>query len=190
MDLPQDLKGYTQALETALQTPDLASWPEGTKFHDAAQAKAIAAALIPAVHTELTSARMAFIFKENHSKAATVAKAGAQLAYLAKRDFVLVFDWNHWHGLKALEKIALVDHELEHCTTDDNENWDIREHDVEEFGSIVRRYGFWNRPLRAFSKDVARAAAQGDLFADQVELPEEPLEGYRAGQKEPAGVGG
>jgi hypothetical protein len=181
MELPESLKGHTQGIEAALQTPDLGSWPEGAKFHDADQPKKVAAVLIGALHKELTSARIAVLFKENHSEPGTMAKAGAQLAYLAKRDYVMTLDWNVWHGLTPLERVALVDHLLEYATTDDDDNWDIRKPDVHEFGAIVRRWGFWNRPLRAFGKDVKRATEQGDLFASLEVLPDEPLAEYRAG---------
>jgi hypothetical protein len=185
MELPQELQSYRHGLDTALRTPDLGAWPEGAKFHEADQARELAAVLIPAFHTELTRARIAFLFKENHTKLGEAKRAGAQLVFLAHRDFIITFDWTRWHGLQMLQKVALVDHELEHCTTDEDGNWECRDHQVEEFGNIVRRYGLWHGGLRSFAKAVQYALEQPDLFT-QREPVAEP-EGFRMGTVAMAG---
>lgn len=83
-------------------------------------------------------------------------------------DFVILIDETQWLVLPAPARIALVDHELCHCalfvkdeserpafwrrfdartdTYDESEHeyrWGMRGHDIEEFGEVLYRHGFW-----------------------------------------------
>lgn len=73
--------------------------------------------------------------------------------------FVIEVAKEYWPKLTNEERIALVDHELTHCTVDygdDGENkLSILPHDLEDFLSIFRRYGAW-------SEDAQRVVAAID----------------------------
>jgi len=55
-------------------------------------------------------------------------------------------------------KRALIDHELTHCTVEDSV-FKTRGHDVEEFHSIIQRYGTWSNTL-VKAKDAMERAEQ------------------------------
>jgi hypothetical protein len=167
VNLPKALCGHAAELERALSMPLYATWPEDVTYATADQAVAIAGVLIGVLHQHLSSARMAFLFKKSMVRGekvrlAHVGKASAKLAYLADLDFVIDLNWTAWSQLTDEQRVALVDHELCHCGVDpDTSKWVMLEHDVEEFGQIVRRWGFWQPDLQAFAGDVR---AQLDLL--------------------------
>ena len=167
MEVPDLLREYAKTLLTALNVPTPGEWP-GEPFVPADQPEAIARILIPVLHSHLEEpleARIVYLFREKLSKKAAVAsKAGAKLVYLGEVDFTIEFDWTQWRTLTAEQRIALVDHELCHCAWDgEHEKWAMREHDVEEFGEIVQRWGLWQPRLKDFGVYV-KPHVQTELF--------------------------
>jgi hypothetical protein len=80
--------------------------------------------------------------------------------------FVIELSAQHWKELTESQKRALVDHELEHCIADEDDNGNsklgIAPHDVEEFASVLKRHGLWRSDLRSFAK-----IAQGKLALEE-----------------------
>jgi hypothetical protein len=87
-------------------------------------------------------------------------------------DFIVLIDHNIWEGLDVEQRLALVDHELSHCsyqTEDDGATqkfrkdgsplWAVRGHDVEEFASVVQRNGLWNAELVTFARAIVDSLA-------------------------------
>ncbi|SMF93947.1 hypothetical protein SAMN02949497_1243 [Methylomagnum ishizawai] len=81
----------------------------------------------------------------------------------AMPDFLVVLDGEYWTAADDRHREILIFHELSHCVhaTDgdgepryDDETgrpiWKLTGHSVEEFTSVVRRYGAWNDELREF----------------------------------------
>jgi predicted SprT family Zn-dependent metalloprotease len=166
--LPDMLTEHAEEFKAVLQTPMLGEWTKGEAYANAGQPAAIAELLIPMLHEELQSAKIAYLFRENIShgdrvRLGVASKAGGKIHFLSDIDFCIDFNWTAWRRLDGAARIALVDHELTHCTLDDGE-WMMRHHDVEEFGEIVRRWGVWKPDLREFAKDMKGAIAQADLF--------------------------
>ena len=76
--------------------------------------------------------------------------------------FVMTLDNEWWRLANALEREALIFHELMHCEqARDKEGelrfddmglpvWAIRGHDLEEFNDVVERYGLWKSDIRDF----------------------------------------
>lgn len=68
--------------------------------------------------------------------------------------FVIEIAQEAWRFLSDTQKIALVDHELCHLTTDYNDAGErvlaIAPHDVEEFAEVVKRHGLWSGDVKAF----------------------------------------
>jgi hypothetical protein len=85
-------------------------------------------------------------------------------------DFLIILDRQWWFGASLLQREILCHHELSHCVhkegkdgeplydENDRPRWGIVDHDVNEFTSVVRRYGAWNEDLRQF---VAAANLHG-----------------------------
>lgn len=88
--------------------------------------------------------------------------------------FLILIDRNIWAGYSPEEKLALVDHELSHCSQQiDPETgmpkfnqqtgepmWAIRAHDLEEFCGVVDRRGLWNADLVAMARSIVNALSR------------------------------
>lgn len=157
---PETLKldpGAKKALEKVPeQNPLIATWPEGTKFLTCDQAIAIAKVIIPVFHTHLTNAKIAYLFKQHvGGRGVTLSGktklASAQLKFLSDMDFIIELNHSWWTGASLPARVALVDHELSHCGIDDSEKWCAVSHDIEEFNSIVQRWGLWHHGVKQFA---------------------------------------
>ena len=163
--LPEQLKFNEAQLRRLTSKKELESWP-GDKRIEADVVGDIAKILIAAFHTELKDLKIAYLFREkitsrNVVHYAKAKKADPNVRFLAEVDFIIEVNWTAWKKLTPRQKLALVDHELCHCTVETKNDGDdvpvIEHHDVEEFGAIVKRWGLWQLPLQNFS-------AQIDLF--------------------------
>ncbi|MDH3291551.1 MAG: putative metallopeptidase [Gemmatimonadota bacterium] len=150
------------ALEDVVNSnPFLGNWIEGEAYANNHQAREMGRILIEAFHPEIQHARIAYLFRERMQTKGTVVhakakRAGAQLKHLADIDFVLEFNWTAWRGLDTVARAALVDHELTHCSRNDDEEFCTVPHDIEEFHTIVARWGLWNRDVKTFSDVLHR----------------------------------
>lgn len=175
LHLPALLADLDLKLGKALNTPVRQVWPEPDKFMPAECPEAIAKVLIHSskLHARLSSAKIAYLFRETlERKAAVASKAGGKLAFLADVDFTVEFSHATWLKLTPEQRIALVDHELTHCDRDmETGAWMMRRHDVEEFSEVIGRWGLWNAPLRGFG--VAVESAQLEIFVPMEQFAEE-----------------
>lgn len=79
--------------------------------------------------------------------------------------FVIEIAHREWRLLTKSQRIALVDHELCHCTLeedDDGYKLALRSHDIEEFAEIIERRGLWHDDLKTVAQSVQLA-----LFGEQ-----------------------
>jgi hypothetical protein len=153
----------------ALNTAILASWPEDTTYHEAAQPAAIGGVLVSTLHRHLIGAKIGYVFRKDmasHDKTtlAKASKAGAKLGFFTELD--LLIDVNHeaWLKLSSEQRVALIDHELCHFGTEETDKgtrYVLLSHDVEEFGAIVSRWGLWKPDLRTFGRVIVE---QAELF--------------------------
>lgn len=89
----------------------------------------------------------------------------------AVRDFFVITisypSWERFEKLPAQQcakmKLVVVDHELTHCDLDEDRNLILVPHDVEDFVSIVERYGLYSSDLER----MFEASAQPGLFDRQ-----------------------
>ena len=179
MNWPENLKldpGARTALEKVPhQYPVLANWVEDQKFHDAEDVAAIAEILIHEFHDELKSATIAYLFKEKstsrgRSPAAKATKMGARDVHLSSGYvFVIVVLWDRWKKMDLVTRVALVDHELEHFGIDDNGNFTMIEHDIQEFNTTVQRWGAWEPSVSLF---LQAAKSQVEMFSSKEEATE------------------
>jgi hypothetical protein len=77
--------------------------------------------------------------------------------YLIDKEFVIEVWEKWWEGATDSQKEALLFHELSHIDYKDNDDgevtWRIKDHDVEEFNEVAKRYGDWNGELTALKNN-------------------------------------
>jgi hypothetical protein len=169
--VPEALRQHQPELDEALATPLLMTWDDEESFADAAQPAAIAAVLVDAIHTHLVNAQIGYLFRKDIKRRGQVvlgqaSKVGGKLAHFSHLDFLIEINWERWILLDSTRRIALMDHELEHCGVDDTEKGEkfvLVPHDVEEFNSIARRWGIWRPQLAQFA-DALGTGQQLGLF--------------------------
>jgi hypothetical protein len=122
-----------------------------------------AMSLIPVYHPELATARCKYVFVDKASQKngkpvrGKIRKVTGILEYLLEADFLMEIALDQWNELADTQRKALIDHLLECCTGEEDEEdggdmkWSVREPDVQEFSAILRRHGAWNDDLAAFA---------------------------------------
>lgn len=139
----------------------------------------VAKNLIPMYHPELATARIKYVFVDKASMKGgkplpgKVRKISGVLEFLTDADFMLEVALDQWNELTEGQRTALVDHLLERCTGEEDEEngemkWTMREPDVQEFAVILRRHGAWNDDLTAFAS-VAKQINIEEIAADVTE---------------------
>jgi len=152
------------------------------EYQPAPEVEEVARDLIHDYHPHLGSVRIIYVFASESltekgkvvwGRAKKVSGLNAWLASENKsRDaatpdefFVIEIHRATWLQLDEKCKKALVDHELSHCDVDiETSKLSLRPHDLEEFNSIVRRYGLWRADVEYF----IRAAQRQDGLFDQI----------------------
>jgi len=119
--------------------------------------------LIPLYHPELATARFKYVFvdkasvKNGKPVRGKVRRITGVLEFLTEADFLMEIALDQWNELADTQRKALIDHLLEACTGEEDDNdggamkWSVREPDVQEFAAILRRHGAWNDDLAAFT---------------------------------------
>ncbi|NOT09271.1 MAG: hypothetical protein HOP28_13835 [Gemmatimonadales bacterium] len=160
--LPSELTGFRGQLLEAFSLPgDPASWEDGEDYARAVVPAELVRILVDAFHPLLKGRVIRVLWREamrrrDRTVLGQASVAAGKIRYFSKAHFLLVFNWTAWRTLTPVQRVALVDHELTHCVVDsEKDRATLVSHDIEEFGSIVRRYGFWLPDLEDFSKVVA-----------------------------------
>jgi hypothetical protein len=152
-----------------------------TTFRPAPAVARIADDLIAKHHPELEGVRIEYVFrdpptntkgKQVWGSARKISGLNAYLATPSESDgagdtddlFVIEIAEKVWGALKDTQRIALVDHELSHCTIEVDEESDevtlrLLPHDLEEFRGVIERHGLWEGSTAAFGR-----AMQPHLF--------------------------
>ena len=91
-----------------------------------------------------------------------------------EKDFVIEVAQNRWNELSPKQQQALVDHLLERCTGEEDEKsgemkWQIREPEVQEFATILRRHGAWHPGLVSFV-EVAQNIELDEVIEEEAEI--------------------
>lgn len=159
------------------------------QYANAPEVEMIGQRLIKEHHPHLVGHRVEFIFrgeaqttngKEVWGKARKVTGLNAFLATdlpdeeadtLCDVDpfFLIEIAMDVWGRLVSKQRIALVDHELSHCTVAFNNSGGLvmrlATHDVEEFDQVVARHGLYKGDLARFGKVVAESIDNGIQLA-------------------------
>jgi hypothetical protein len=133
----------------------------------------IARRLINEHHKDLEEMDIGFLVRDvNGSRRGMPVLSNSQITPQNLRtfidfDFIIWISEEAWSAYGEEQRIALIDHELSHCTTDDNGAPALRGHDIEEFSIIISRYGLWNPRLYMLDPILAKAK---QLILDGVEV--------------------
>lgn len=145
------------------QDQDQGQEQETPVYYPADSVAELAQELIKSHHHHLITARFRFLFKDKDMKKGgrvvlgSVKKASAELQYLLDIDFLMVISLPTWNPMEEKARRACVDHLLERCWGEESEKtgawkWSLREPDVNEFSTILSRYGAWTTALQDFVK--------------------------------------
>lgn len=127
-------------------------------YGNAEQVEQIANELLPLFHSELAEARMQYVFvdvasqKNGRPVLGKARKMSGALEFLLAKDFLIEVALDQWNTASERQRRALVDHLLESCTGEEDEEtgemkWKMRDPDVKEFTSIIHRHGAWTAEL-------------------------------------------
>lgn len=150
------------------------------EYSTAESVEQIAQGLIPNLHAELGTARMLYCFVDKAS-----VKGGIELLgkvkklsgfneWALEKDFVIEVAGNRWNELTPKQQQALVDHLLERCTGEEDEKsgemkWMLREPEVQEFATILRRHGAWHPGLVSFV-EIAQGIELDEIIEEEAEI--------------------
>jgi len=145
-------------------------------YSEAETVETLAKPLIAPFHPELATARIKYVYVDKGSMKAgrpvfvKVKKLSGISEFLIGADFVIEVALDHWNDLDENQRNAAIDHALERCSGEEDEStgemvWVVREPDVQEFTSILRRHGAWNADLTTFAS-VAKAIDIEGLVED------------------------
>lgn len=121
--------------------------------------------LIRDFHADIEDARVCLVFRSKAQKSANkmvLGKAGKvseRLQPYMPYDFIIWIAEDVFESMDEERQRALVDHELTHCTYR-NGKWALRHHDIEEFLSIIDRYGLWTADLISAGAHIAKVTQQ------------------------------
>ena len=107
----------------------------------------------------LRSFKIKFLFAKKEMKKAGKIVLG-KASKFAEKDrlihpyhFLIILSEEFWNRCPESRE-PLLYHELCHCGVNDDFEPKILAHDLEEFGAVVRRYGFWLEDIRRFSHQL------------------------------------
>lgn len=149
--------------------------------------EAMAKSLIPSHHPELATARMAFLFVDKTSRKGgrerwgSVTKVSGRWEFMTELDFIIEVASPIWNDITERQRQALVDHLLECCSGEEDEQsgemkWSTREPDVQEFSSILQRHHVWNDSLTAFIRVAQEIDLSGIISSEMSEETEGEVE--------------
>jgi len=147
-------------------------------YDNADSVETMAQKLIPNYHAELSSARIRYVFVDKASMKSGKPVPGkarritGAMEFLTDADFVIEVAADVWNEMTSEQRMALVDHLLEYCTGEEDEEdagapmkWRLREPDVKEFGTILHRHGAWNENLANFV-NIARQIGLSEIVEE------------------------
>ncbi len=128
--------------------------------------------MVAKYHPEIRNLRIGLLFR-NEAQLSKGSLVLAQVSKVSAKDQALIdFDvliWvaqDYWNGkLNDHQRQALIDHELCHIRRKSDGEIELINHDIQEFTTILNRWGLWNRDLVAFAGSITPGVWQGELFS-------------------------
>lgn len=149
----------------------------GVEWEEAsASVLSIARTLIDDYHSDLEDAKIGFVFRSEASSSGGfsvlghASKVSGQLRALLDFDFIIWLAKDVYERMDENYRMALIDHELCHCTIIDGEAKMVH-HDVEEFKAVIGRWGLWDATLLS-AAPAFKKAMQLELGLQMLETRE------------------
>lgn len=131
------------------------------EYSPAESVQSIAQSLLPTYHPELGTARISYLFidrvpkKGGRELCGKAVKVSGRWESLTELDFIVEVSLPKWNDMTEDQRTALVDHLLERCAGEEDEEtgeylWSLRDPDVQEFSTILKRHGVWHPGLMGF----------------------------------------
>jgi len=135
------------------------------KFWDAVEPKELATKLIEAGNFNFpTNTPILYVFVDKAKKFWGKCQLVSGVHQFASGyQYMIQFNNEVWQTLTAVQREALVFHELLHVFYDsERDKYSIAEHDVEEFVRVVHKYGLWREDVKKFMDEGLRTITLGD----------------------------
>lgn len=129
------------------------------KYWDAVEARDIAKKLIDAGNFNFpTNTPILYVFVDKAKKFWGKCQLVSGVNQFASGyQYTIQFNHEAWENLTELQREALVYHELLHIFYDsEKDKYSIDDHDVEEFGKVIHKYGLWRDEVREFMDEGLR----------------------------------
>lgn len=120
----------------------------------------IATYVIERYHPKLRGANFGFAFRSEAATSrgkrilAAVSKVSATVKIHVDFDYLIWVAKDAWDHMTHEKRAALLDHEFCHCVQNDNFEWTMRDHDIQEFVEIIERHGLWTNDLHRMAEAV------------------------------------
>ena len=124
------------------------------QYFEAAGVEEIAKKLIPQYHQHLERIPIIYLFNGGKMREwAKISSRSAKERVVSGYYFLMEANHAQWLLLTDEQREALVDHELCHTAIDvETGEPSVINHDIEEFGIIVKRHGLWRDSVKGFAQ--------------------------------------
>jgi predicted metal-dependent peptidase len=139
------------------------------KFWDAVEVREIATKLIgeDGTFTFPKNTPILYLFVDKMKDLGNIAHCSEKVEFASAYKFIMTINYEVWSRMTEREREALVFHELCHIFYDaEKDKYSCVDHDLEEFGRVVSRYGLWRRDVQMFVN-----AAMTNLETTPKEVP-------------------
>ena len=139
-----------QVQETAEQVVEIAE----DKYWDALEVKEIATKLIQVGAFQFpTNTPICYVFVDKAKKFwGKCHHVGGIWKFITGYEFVIQMNHEVWQTLTDIQREALTFHELKHVGYNPaTDKYSIIDHDLEEFASVIKRYGMWRESITQFT---------------------------------------
>lgn len=128
----------------------------------------MASEVIDTYHLDLKHAKVGFVFQDEASRQDGRVILGNACKVSPKQkaagldlDFIITLAKDEFETRTRTQRMAIIDHELCHCTLDEVMTPKMVPHDIDEFGVVIERWGLYKDDLRR----IAPCFTQPSLFS-------------------------
>ena len=149
-------------------------------YKTAEDVKDIAEAVIEDHHANLKTAKISYLYtskapmKDGKAVVGNTAKVPdkQRAAFGRNLDFVITISEQHWQELTGEQRLAAIDHELNHCYMSEGKAV-LRGHDLQEFAAVVKRHGYYPEGIEEMADAMQLHFEMDDEVGDIVLMGEE-----------------
>jgi hypothetical protein len=138
------------------------------KYWDAPEVKEIAQKLLSedGAFAFPQNTPILYVFVDRMKDWGRCTHCSAQVKFACAYEFIITINHTAWSVMDDKCRSALVFHELCHIGYDMlKDKYSLRDHDVEEFGRVISRYGLWTEDVKRF----VDAAMKSIMLAEEQE---------------------